>query len=133
MKNAGKWLVGLVTAASAALGGCSDDGACSSVYEIYDITMTRDFAFTPEQAATYTFTVCADECTKVTPSVAATADGKARVTVVFKVGQSSKTVPVKLTVESGIPFTGTTVVAQVTAAVEFRQEQCGGVPTKLVI
>jgi hypothetical protein len=92
MKNVGKWLVGLVTVASAALAGCSaSDGACNSMYDIYDITMTRDFAFTPEQAATYTFTVCADACTKVTPSVAATADGKARVTVVFKVGQSPKT------------------------------------------
>lgn len=132
MKNVGKWMVGLVTAASAALAGCGTT-ECDSMYDIYDITMTRDFPFTPEEASTYTYTVCSYDCTKVTPSVAATADGKARVTLVFPVGQSSKTVPVKLTVESGIPFTGTTIIAQVTAAVDFRHEQCGGVPTKLVI
>ena len=81
------------------------------MYDIYDITMTRDFPFTPEEASTYTYTVCSYDCTKVTPSVAATPDGKARVTLVFPVAQSSKAGPVKLTVESGIPFTGTTIIA----------------------
>lgn len=133
MKNVGKWMVGLITAASAALGGCDDDGGCDSMYESFDITMTRDFAFTPEQAATYTFTVCSDACTKVTPSVATTPDGKARVTVVFPVHESRETVPVTLTVESGIPFTGTTVVAKVTATVEYTQYKCQGEPTKRVI
>jgi hypothetical protein len=41
MKNVGKWLVGLVTVASAALAGSSaSDGACNSMYDIYDITIT---------------------------------------------------------------------------------------------